>query len=468
MLNKLKKTLAMILAGTAFMSMAACGQSTSDSVNSSVDGNVTMQTGMFDTKTYSSGERFVFFSDLPPNANLQALTTYKEAGFTDFNLIPWAAYGAGFNKDAENLNSTQFAGALALLNELDLGVYVRGFGTLDSIQQFDKFDFSKYDAFKGFYVVDEPARGAVKRIGEEIVPYYNEKYAHTEDAFWHLNLFPSYASESMIGKPNGNKSSFECYVDDYVEYTLSKVEGPKSIGVDHYGMRARGKDYFISDTYLYDLMIVANAAKKTGAHMSNCMQTSSGHTNTRVIQYASELRWQYYTSMAFGTRRFQAFGYQDALDINFHCMYGTEPHDLYYFHQEVSAELKKFQDVFLSFDWEGVDTVLGTENERGFSSSFDFIEKWTLPSLHGVKEITATQDTLVGQFDCDGDKAFMIVNNTDPVFGILDTVTLQFENCNKAMVYRGGKLYKYTFTNNTMQLPLIGGEGVFVIPVIES
>ena len=129
--------------------------------------------------------------------------------------------------------------------------------------------------------------------------------------------------------------------------------------------------------------------------------------------------------------------------------------------------MKRFEDVFLAFNWDGVKSFVGTDNELGYNPGFDAMKKNELSSLKNIKEISATQDTLVGQFDCEGDNAYMLVNCSDPVDAKMDQITVKFENCKKVMVYRGGRLFKYIIPNNTLTLDLIGGEGVFVIPVVE-
>lgn len=424
-----------------------------------------MEISDFEVKNYTSGEKFVFFADLPPAVNGRDIDIYKEAGFTDYILIPRSSYAAEFTRGTENPDGTQFANALTLLNQKGLGAYVRGFGTKESLDLFENLDFSKYDAYRGFYIVDEPSGDNFDSIAETVVPYWNEHYA--KDGFWHLNLYPSYSGSSLKVETKDGESIYEAYINQYVEKIINNVQGEKGIGMDHYMLRVRGGNYYISDMFLYDLMVVAQAAKSTGATLHNCIQTSTGHTSTRTLTFSSELRWQYYVSMAFGAQIFEAFAYSDDSSLKFDCMYGGEPHDLYYFQKEVTTELKKFEDVFLAFDWEGVKTYVGSETELGYNPAFDAIKAKEMNALYNVKSFSATQDTLVGQFDCEGDKAYILVNYSEPYDAKMDTVKMQFDNCDKVVVYRGGRMIKYKLTNGTLTLPLIGGEGVFVIPVID-
>lgn len=460
MKEKTKKLVGIFLSVAMTFSITACDGGLVGT-NSSLEGAITQE---FETKTYSSGEKFVFFADLPPTVDARGLDIYKEAGFTDYILIPWDSYNASYNES--NPDNSKFATALNLLEEKGLGAYVRRFGAVGDFEWMSGMDFSKYSAYRGFYVVDEPSATQFDELGTELVPYWNGTYA--DNGYWHLNLFPSYASNYQLGTEADNgKSSYENYIDQYVEKVLSKVEGEKGIGMDHYGLRVRGNEYYISDMLYYDLMTVAQAAKRTNSTLHNCIQTSTGHTSTRILTTAAELRWQYYLSMAFGAKIFEAFAYMDDANLKFDCMVGKKLNDLYYFHQEVSAELKRFEDVFLAFDWEGVKTFVGSENEFGYNAGFDPIKKNELDVLTNVKSVKGTQDTLVGQFNCSGDKAYLLLNCSDPVYAEMDRVTMTFNNCDKIMVYRGGRLAKYVISNNELTLDLIGGEGVFVIPVVE-
>ncbi|MDE5666800.1 MAG: hypothetical protein K2I29_01005, partial [Clostridia bacterium] len=124
--------------------------------------------------------------------------------------------------------------------------------------------------------------------------------------------------------------------------------------------------------------------------------------------------------------------------------------------------------VYLSFDWEGVMGVNGTINTEGDpeyeNQAFAFHTE--LDKLSCAKSVSATQDTLIGQFkDKDGRAGLMVTNFTDPTDEQKDVVSFEFNDANRAVVYRGGQRKIYEVKNNKVELKLAPGEGIFVIPV---
>lgn len=449
-----RKKIALLLVFILIFAITAC----TNSLNSSIG----QKEGDFEVRDFLPKKQFVFTADLPPLITEHYLDLYKGAGFNNYILIPWASYLAEYSASKEP-DETQFASALRLLDDKGLMAFVRGFGTLNSLEMFSELNFSNYPAYKGFYIVDEPGAAEFDYLNDIVVPYWNEYYSNS--GYWHLNLFPSYANNALGTVTENGKSAYENYIEMYVDKVLSKVQGDKGIGMDHYALRVKNYNNYISDMYLYDLMTVAQAAKKSGSTLHNCIQTSSGHTSTRIITSSAEVRWQYYTSMAFGASVFESFAYMSDSNLKFECMVGNKINDLYYYSQEVIEEIMGLENAFLSFKWDGVKTFIGSKNDDGYNAAFDIIKKNELNQLNGINSVLSTQDAIIGQFTDENDYAYMITNYTDPIKANLNMVTLKFDNCDKVIVYRSGRQVKYRIEGNTLELPLIGGEGVFVIPI---
>ena len=139
--------------------------------------------------------------------------------------------------------------------------------------------------------------------------------------------------------------------------------------------------------------------------------------------------------------------------------------ELYGWAKELNAEIKKFDNVYLSFDWQGVYPVVGSENESGFVPAYDRLQS-PLSSLSCASAVTATQDTLVGQFqDENGNDGLIVTNYSDPAVGLNDEVSITFQDANRALVYRNGERTVYVLQDGVLDLTLEAGEGVFVIPV---
>ena len=83
-----------------------------------------------------------------------------------------------------------------------------------------------------------------------------------------------------------------------------------------------------------------------------------------------------------------------------------------------------------------------------------------------MKGAQATQDALIGQFkDKAGYDGLVVVNFTDPAYGLKNTVSLEFKDASKVRVYKKGIAYDYQVLDNRFELELGVGEGVFMIPV---
>lgn len=424
----------------------------------------------FESKVYEDNFEFTFFCDLPPSSLTPAeLQRYVEAGFNSFIVVPFAGYDALYTVE----NQSQFAAALSMLSEYDLSLYVRSFydagddpdGSFTMFRE-GEFDFTEYPAFEGFYILDEPSATVFDSIAANHVVHFNENYK--DYAKWHLNLFPSYATPQQLGtKTEGGRSAYENYVKQYCEKVLSKVEGARAIGMDHYPMNISAGEKFVSDTFLYDLMITAQAAKEYDAVHHTCIQTYSNvGAGRREFTSSNEIRFLFNTALAFGVSRFEVFGYESFEEKGYcTCMVsGGTPTDTYSYVQEAIGELKSYDHVIGSFEWEGLKAFVGANGENTGGIALLNSTSYELPALSGVKSVQCTEDTIVGQFKDGDDKGFMVVNYTDPAVTKSDTVTLTFEDCDKVVVYRGGKELKYTIDKDTLTLPLIPGEGVFVIP----
>lgn len=183
-----------------------------------------------------------------------------------------------------------------------------------------------------------------------------------------------------------------------------------------------------------------------------------------------DLSYQVYTCMAFGITGFSYFTYTESFlsdQMTGGCVTRDDcaTTELYGWAKELNAEIKKFDNVYLSFDWQGVYPVVGSENESGFVPAYDRLQS-PLSSLSCASAVTATQDTLVGQFqDENGNDGLIVTNYSDPAVGLNDEVSITFQDANRALVYRNGERTVYVLQDGVLDLTLEAGEGVFVIPV---
>jgi hypothetical protein len=242
---------------------------------------------------------------------------------------------------------------------------------------------------------------------------------------------------------------------------------------DIYPLRELNGGRFIVNSWLSGVEGLALAAKKYGAESHFFIQATSFPSGGGLLFPAmteADLRFQFFTNMAFGIRNFTYFTYRDSREPGFgeSMVSGTvscRKHALYDSAKAVNAEMKALQNIYFSFSWNGTLPVIGTENAAGSNPNFDGLSA-PLQRIPCVKAVAASRDTLIGEFyDQDGNSGLTVVNFTNPCEGLTDTVKFEFASAKKAAVYAGGKEKVYTLQGGKLELKLEPGHGAFVIPV---
>ena len=198
------------------------------------------------------------------------------------------------------------------------------------------------------------------------------------------------------------------------------------------------------------------------------LQATEHYTYRAVNE--EDLRWQFYVYMAFGVKAFTYFTYRTSIleDFSNSCVDAEESgktYPVYDYAKTVNREMLNFDHVYLNFDWNGTMPILGTQSEQDYNMNFDGLNN-PLSSIDALKGAQATQDALIGQFkDKAGYDGLVVVNFTDPAYGLKNTVSLEFKDASKVRVYKKGIAYDYQVLDNRFELELGVGEGVFMIPV---
>jgi len=150
-------------------------------------------------------------------------------------------------------------------------------------------DYSAHPALYGYFLTDEPNSAAFPHIAAV------NKYLLEKDPK-HLpfvNLFPTYASAEQLGNPT---------YEEHVEQFLSTVQ-PKLLSYDHYQQMTdyEGAGYFTN------LEIIRRRAIRHGVPFNNII-LSCPHGPYRNPSEA-DMRWQVYTTLAYGARGVMYFTY---------------------------------------------------------------------------------------------------------------------------------------------------------------
>ncbi len=329
--------------------------------------------------------------------------------------------------------------------------------------QTDMYDYSIYPAVDMINLWDEPPMAQFPDV-QARVRAMNELYKG-KDMTLLINMDPYNCIEQNVGGISGNHATYywdtEKYLRPYCDTVLKEITGRKILSTTIYPLRKTG----IYDIWLDRLSWYAECAKQDNAEVHAFIQAFDGETE-RPITKKAELSYQIYTDMAFGIKGYTYFTYRKSLleEIGGGCVdLDGRPTSLYYWAKEINEAVAKFDEVYLSYKWDGVLPLKGTDYSR-LQNCLDKIHN-PLTRLACASNVTATKDTLVGQFFDDRGKSGLFVSNfSDPLENQWDEVSFTFWGARSAVVYRNGEATVQPVYQNQLKISLAPGEGVFVIP----
>ena len=428
--------------------------------------------------TYEDNKELVLFADGPPPAGEEELVAdYFNAGFNTFVLTEDSqalTVNGAINPDylaaAELIsqygkvlyrNQTNYPHNWN--NPTDAEVEIYGGVTQTIPARVITNELNNTGNVLGYYQADEPSYEQIDKL-LPLVEWHNQ---NCTDELFHVNLFPSYATTKLLG------GSYAGYIQHYVDTILAKVNGYKTLSMDHYPLKKSNNGNFLNNSYLFDLLTVATIAKTynntpgitSPITVGYCIQVFDD-TAIRDIECQADIDLQANVCLAMGAKELEYFLYRDILHMIGMVEDGTFKHyNKYDFVKNTNEYLQKWDHVILSFDWEGVYMQLG-EDKTAADSAFRMVKDMTLQKLEGVSAMQCRLDTVVGQFkDENGNKGYMTVNYTEPTEGGVDIVRMTFEgDWTHAVVWQNGEQSILPLTDATVELTLPAGGAAFVIP----
>jgi hypothetical protein len=430
------------------------------------------------------GKAFLIFADVPPDPDEKGLALYRAAGFDTYLFTEdHICIDDGREAYAAAIRRTEKAGLNAMLRGLNDG----NAEPLYYDKKFAGFDLGAFSNLTSFYAVDEPVAGHYDGLARCCVPFAN-RYP---DKLWHINLFPSYAHGSLGTRDDERGTAYENYVRLYAEKVLSRVKGPKTVGFDHYPLFGKGGRYYLSDTWLSDLMICALTARENGCRLSACVQAfSDWEDGWRRLTGPDEIRFQMYTDLAFGADMFEFFLYLPLAGLygSVPMVKGGEPTPVYGWAQTAIAEIRALEKDYFGLEWLGAATVaggenrpdlpsaeylhcewngtlsLGSEKRDGRNPAFAAIADKTIdvtrvvPGLSGIR---AGRDLLIGAFRrVEGGGALLLVNFADPALRLPCAVELRTERVVECLLR--GERRRLASERGAIRLTLNPGDGALV------
>lgn len=315
------------------------------------------------------------------------------------------------------------------------------------------------DAFFTFNFYDEPAVDKYDWFVEQKTDFERDY----PDKMFYVNLNPMYVAESVI------KSEYV----EHVRLYLDKVK-PKMVSYDFYPLLNISGYAKLHEQFLRNNEIFAQLTSERGVEFWAFMQSMSYTSDfDRRLPAEADLRFQAYCYMAYGAKALQHFCYQtppvgkEFRETDYAMIdRDNKPTPIYGYAKTVNAEIKKFDHVYLNFDWKGNMATEGTES-KAVNPNFANLKN-ALTSHERISSLTSTQDLLSGFFkDKAGYDGFMFVNFTDPAERKSNKISVRFREADKAVEYAGGEARTVDLTDGVYERELQPGEGIFVIPVKE-
>jgi hypothetical protein len=234
-------------------------------------------------------ERFPigFWSGPPPDYN--TLETWQTAAGANFTFVGPRG-GFTVEDNLRMLDLCEQAGIEVMVSDGRIGWTM--IGAEDWAETVGQIvaDYASHPALFGYYLQDEPNYQTFEALGQIRAEFVRRDPQHLA----YINLFPTYASVQQLGTP----TYFE-HVERFME-----IVQPRVLSYDHYALRRNGAD---RPDYYENLAIIREAALRHGAHPWQII-LSTGHPGYRDVS-EGEMRWQVYTSLAYGMKGILYFTY---------------------------------------------------------------------------------------------------------------------------------------------------------------
>ncbi len=201
-------------------------------------------------------------------------------------------------------------------------------------------DYADHPALFGFYLQDEPNYANFEPLGMVREEFETRDPEHLA----YINLFPTYANVRQLGTPT---------YADHVERFLDIVK-PHVLSYDHYCLL---RDGGIRPDYFENLRIIRDAGLRHGVPPWQII-LSLAHLAYRDPTEA-EMRWQVYTSLAYGMKGIMYFTYWTPTSLAEQDRFGIvdaegRPQRLYPIVRQLNAEMRALGPVLLNLTSTGV------------------------------------------------------------------------------------------------------------------
>lgn len=238
---------------------------------------VALLMGVHPNPVSAESERLSFVQDrlaigmwVPPQTDVDLESRYQEIADAHFTVVIGTA-------------GTNAAGQLALCERLGLRAIVSSSGPVES--------FPDGPACWGYLLTDEPNVAAFPELAKTIATLRAERPGR----LGYVNLFPNYASPEQLGSP-----SYHAYVARFVDTVR-----PDVLSMDHYPLMRPNADR--RDAYCDNLEVLRGESLKAGIPFWNYFHAMP--FADRIDPTEAQMRWQIFTSLAYGAKGVLYFCY---------------------------------------------------------------------------------------------------------------------------------------------------------------
>ncbi len=316
--------------------------------------------------------------------------------------------------------------------------------------------------FAGVQLCDEPNISLTESY-KKIYNFLVEDLGLTPDKYV-LNgaLFGVAAASDYIG------NDYETYFKSFASFI------PESglLLYDTYPFKCKetwlfGDKAIMVDGYFRNLQIISAYAKEKGLIAGTCIQSMKFNGDRKSyyrIDNREQISMQVYCALAFGYEYLNYFVYTEPYNLNDAETYedacvtwNTETNtlvynDLYTWANGVNNEVKGFENVLLSFDYQGTQIVKTPAGDA-------------LDKSYSAITASATYATLIGHFKQNELNGYLVANAYDPCANSKSNTVTLTTNTASAVVYIDGVPQIVNASGGKITLTLEAGAGAFVIPV---
>ena len=367
-------------------------------------------------------------------------------------------------------------------------VYSYGISVIFDLRDWDGTtvpSYASHPGVMGFLMYDEPGADVfddlvtLKAQFDAVMP---------ADKLFYVNLFPECAANSSLGTESSWWESIfgdeKDYDTDYVTAFLNALD-IQVLSWDNYSLITNSSNAEgIRTEFFHNFEVMASKNLPLWYTMLSAGHTAGASDTYYATPTAEELRWQMAVAMTYGVQNIDHYVYASHED-GYSCMVEYEDADgdgiywettdLYDDILTVDNEYLAWDNIFMAYDWQGV----GVYDTGSTNTMLSVLENKLNLADYGLTVASSNEDLLVGVFNHNGSKAYMVTNagsagsttvgdGKNFVTGDASvTLNLGAGNYKCVAVIDNGEIsYVAVNADNTVTLNVQAYEGVFVIPVL--